>query len=306
MQYLIKLADDSGHKVLLTIEEAEARRNAVDVVFDVIGAANPESLVAAKTLSETQLDDLRALQKLIFDRDAQGLFIREGIGFKANGHELEPDAPFDRACERIEREGLSYMRCELALTTPETAQHAAQEAQMRLFARMMFLHQLSLGHSLDVTKDYPDLEDLIKEAELQGEIEVDVPTASYKLTSEGRRVHQAWIDEAQDLIKKYDVYGDVDLDSTGRARFDTGRGKDYRVVVYEYEGLNPFRARYLLGLNDGEWDELQDWRDAIQAPAWYESIFEPIEVAPSLAEMGRDRLLRMMDQAKASLQGERF
>ena len=304
MQYLIKVTDGAGHKVLFTLEESDVKHPAIDVVFSVIGAEKPGDLVAAKTISEAQLDDLRALQAQIFDRDAQGPFIREGIGFLANGRELDPDAPFDRAFEQVERDGMTYMRCELVVQTPTSVPEENQEAQMKGFARMMFLHQVGLGHSLDVTKDYPDLGDLIEEAERRREIEVDVPTASYKLTSEGRRVHQAWIDEAQDLIKKYDIYGDVDLDSSGTARFDTGLGKDYRVAVYEYEGVDPFKARFLLGLNDEEWDELDNWRDAVLDPAWYDEIFAPIEGAPTMEDLGRDRLQRMMDQAKALMRRE--
>lgn len=305
MQYLIKLSDESGHKALLTLDEAAVKRPAIDLVFDVIGSERPEELVTNQTLPATQLDDLKAFQRMIFDRDAQGAFIRDGIGFVANGQEVDPDAPMERCFVPVSREGMDYMRCELVLKTPEVAQKAAQADQLQLYARMMFLHQLSLGHSLDVTKDYPDLADLIKEAERQHLIEIDVPTASYRLTAEGQRVHQGWIDEAQDLIRRFDIYGDVDVDTSGTARFDTGMGRDWRIAAFEHEGVNPFRARFLLGLNDGEWDDLPNWRDAALDPAWYAEVFAPVESAPTGEEIGRDRFERVMDQAKAALRDDR-
>ena len=40
------------------------------------------------------------------------------------------------------------------------------------------------------------------------------------------------MDEAQDLIKRFDIFGDVDVDSQGTARFDTGLGRDLRVPIY--------------------------------------------------------------------------
>jgi hypothetical protein len=307
MEYLIKLSDEAGHKVLLTLDEAAAKRNAIDVVFDVIGSERPEDLVANQTLSASQVDDLKAMQRLVFDRDAQGAFIRDGVAFTANGQEVDPDAPMDRYFQPASREGIDYMRCELVLKAPGAAPAAqasaasSQDEQIRQFARMMFLHQVSVGHSLDVTKDYPDFGEIIQACEKEHLIEIDVPSASYKLTQEGQQLHRGWVDEAQDLIRRFDIYGDVDVDSSGRASFDTGMGRDWRVPMFEHEGVDPFKARFLLGLNDGEWDDLPNWREAALDPAWYQEVFAPIESAPSVEDLGRDRLERVMDQAKAAL-----
>jgi hypothetical protein len=67
------------------------------------------------------------------------------------------------------------------------------------------------------------------------------------------------------------------------------------------EGVDPFRARFLLGLNDGEWDQLSNWMELFDNPDWYAQIFEPVEAAPSVDEIGRTRMANIMDQAKTAL-----
>lgn len=172
---------------------------------------------------------------------------------------------------------------------------------MRVFASMLFLHQIAVGNTLDVTKDYPELQELIAEAELKQWIEIDVAKAVYRLAPEGKRLHDGWMREAQDLIGRFDIYADVEMDSMGHASFDTGRGQDLRVPMFELSGLDPFRVRLLLGMSDGEWNSLTDWRSAILDVDWYDGVFRPIEQAPSVDELGRERLTRVMDQAQAEL-----
>ncbi|HEY9722054.1 MAG TPA: hypothetical protein V6D47_08570, partial [Oscillatoriaceae cyanobacterium] len=153
------------------------------------------------------------------------------------------------------------------------------------------------------TKDNLDIADLLAAAERQGFTEIDTKHASYALSAKGKAQYDAWMRDAQDLIQRYDIYTDVDADSTGKAYFDSGSGQDLRVTVWEFEQVDPFRARFLLGLNDGEWDELSDWRRAVTDAAWYGEVFAPVENAPTVDDFGRARLQRVMDQAKAELHG---
>lgn len=321
MDYLVQLQDaGKRHHVTLALAEADVRKPAIDVVFDVLGAS-PDALVSAHTINEEMRADFAALQAAIFDHDAQGAFIRDGVVFRANGRELDPDAGFDAAFATVEHEGLRYGRCDLVLDAPgiasapsagpassanpaSSAGAPSQEAQMAAFGLMLLLHRLALGTTVDVTKDNLDLADLLAEAERQGLTEIDVKKASYALSPKGKSQYDAWMQEAQDLIQRYDIYTDVDADSTGKAYFDTGSGQDLRVLVWDFEGLDPFRARFLLGLNDGEWDEAADWRRQVSDPAWYGEVFAPVENAPTVDEFGRARLQKVMDQAKAELHGE--
>src|SRR4029453_11092395 len=218
---------------------------------------------------------------------------------------------------------MKYMRCDLLVIdkdNPATsgssalkagadlgagAQHEKSTAdQIEDLSRVMFLHQIALGALIDVTKDHPELEEVIAHAEREGLIEIDVKKAAYKLTDKGTRMHDSFIAEAQDLIKRFDIYGDVDVDDSGVAHFDTGLGRDLRVPACEIEGVDPFRARFLLGLNDGEWDQLSNWAEVFRQESWYREIFAPIEQAPSVEEIGHEKLSRIIAQAKAALREE--
>src|SRR5277367_891621 len=149
MKCLVYLTDSSKqHMVLITLPEEEARKAAVDVIFDLVGSDSPEEMVKENVISEAQLPDLKALKQLIFDRDNQGLFIRDGLNFTANGKDLNPELPFEKAFVPGELDGTKYLRCDLQLASVSLAnnptnakappQQASQEDQMQIFARTMF------------------------------------------------------------------------------------------------------------------------------------------------------------------------
>jgi len=315
MKYLVYLTDSSKeHMVSITLPDDEARKPAVDVIFDIVGCDIPDDLVKEHVVSEAQLPDLKSLKQIVFDRDSQGLFIRDGVNFTANGKDLNPELPFEKAFVLAELDGTKYLRCDLQVAGPGILPNsgsgkgalpqASQEEQMQIFARTMFLHQIAIGTDIDVTKSHLEIDDIIAWAEHEELIVIDVKRAAYRLTPKGRVQHDEYIQEAQDLIKKFDIYGDVDMDSSGTVRFDTGLGSDLRVPVFEVNGIDPFRARFLLGINDGEWDNLSNWQDLIHDVGFYQRIFEPIEQAPSVDEIGRDNLRRIQDEAKALLRRE--
>jgi hypothetical protein len=119
MQYLLKVADSAGqHMVLLTMEESVADNQAIDVVFEVLGSESPDELVSLNVLGAGQIEDLLALQEIIFDKDDQGLFVREGVEFEANHKPLDPEAVIKNFFQPADRDGIKYMHCELTVSSP--------------------------------------------------------------------------------------------------------------------------------------------------------------------------------------------
>lgn len=302
MQHLLRVSDDAGrHQVVLSLDEQTAGRQAVDVVFDVLGTESPDQLVKRGALNEGQVDDFRALQQLIFDRDAEGLFIRQDVNLFANGSELNPDAPISSSFVPAKKEGIDYRRCDLVIGSNAPPSSTGPQGTIEELSRLMLLHRIAMGTAIDVTKEHVELMDIINWAEKEGLIDIDVKKAAYKLTEKGKRMHDSYVEEAQNLILRYDIFGDVDVDSNEKAHFDSGLGKDLRVPVYELEGIDPYRARFLLGLNDGEWDHLENWTNLIHDENWYRDIFRPIENAPSVEYIGTAKLQNIINQGKEVL-----
>ena len=331
MNYLLRVSDHlNRYMVVLTLDQEIVRQPAVDIVFEILGSEKPEELVETGRLPEGQLDDLRNLQGIIFDRDNDGMFISNSVDFKANGEELDPEAALAQAFVASERDSMKYMRCDLTVidkNAPAAAGSVASSAisssandsvaggstqggekslekQVEDFSRVFFIHQIGRGATVDVTGDNADLVDVIAWAEGDNLIEIDVKKAAYNLTEKGKRMYDSYIAEAQSLIKRFDIYCDVDVDESGSAHFDTNLGRDLRVAVFEMEGVDPFRARFLLGLNDGEWDKMDNWTKHFHDQKWYEEIFAPVEQAPSITEIGESKLKRIVEQGKAALRQE--
>lgn len=307
MQYLLNVCDSKKkHLVVLALTADAVSHSAIDVVFDVM-ASEPQKLIESETLLEGQLTDFNALQSLIFDRDEQGLFIREGMEFKANGKDLNPDAKMSHAFVAAQKEGMEYKRCELIVGgfKRDDSSPSSQHGQIDDLARLFFLHQLAIGSVVDVTKENLELTDVIKWAEDENLIEIDVDKAVYKLTAKGIRMHDSYIEEAQSLIDRFDIFSDVDIDTKNEIHFDTALGADLRVPVYELEGIDPYRARFLLGLNDGEWDNLDNWTSQILNEKWYREIFDSIDKSPSVEDIGEGVIKNILEQGKITIRKSR-
>lgn len=301
MDHLVKVRDADGrHAMAVVLDDTQARRPAADFVLDVIGAASPTALPEGVSLTPDQQPAFEALQRLIFDRDQEGLVVRDGVHFLANGRELDPDTPLTVCFAPMAADGQRYLRCEIVVA----AETEPQEARIQEYAGLALLHMLAVGRHLDVTKDHPGLSETLGRLERDGLIAIDVPRASYALSEAGKARHEAMVREAQELVKRYDIYGDVDEDPSGTVRFDTGLGQDWRVAVFELEGLDPFRSRFLIGLNDGEWDQLPDWTLRLQDPVWYDEVFAGVESAPGVQDVGVPRLERAIAAGKARLRDD--
>jgi hypothetical protein len=179
----------------------------------------------------------------------------------------------------------------------------AKQDRMEEFSRLVFIHQIGEGKPLDPTVDHPALQELIEWAEKEQLIEIDVKGVRYKLTAKGKQLHEKQLDEAQVLIRKYDIFGDVDVDASGTAHFDSKLGNDLRVPIFELEDLDPFRARLLIGLNDGEWND-EDLENIATNIDFYDEVFAPIESAPTVEDFGKARLISVIDQGKAKQRAE--
>ena len=300
--YLVEVSDDSKTgKIVLPLSRAAIQRPAVQFVFDVLGQ-DPDSLVAEHGLQASDARLLAHLREVIFTRDGQELVIRDGVEFEANHSPLDPDAQLEEYfLPRPDRPGDVHI-CEIEILSADPDR--ARIRQMRAYQVMFALHQFKRGYQTTMT-DVDTLRPVTEEAEAKGLLRFDLSKNTFVVTPAGENAYQSLIAEAQELIGRYDVFSDVDFGkSQPEIRFGSGLGRDLRVPVWELNGINPFRARFVLGLNDGEWDALPDWPRRIVNPRWFDEIFAPIEAAPTIDSLGRPFCERIFDAGKAELRGQ--
>lgn len=297
MEYILRISDSRNRAVSIKLDHKTASMPAADVIFDVLGRDASE-LVASGMVSPVEQENLLAVQNAIFDHDQQGAFIRDDVRILANGHELNPDSPLK---SEFKQSGAELV-C-LAVVQSSAAGSDGAQAEMIELAQAMFIHHVGLDANIDVTTDHPEIDDLIKWGEAEGLIDIDVQKAAYKLTPKGQAYQKKLKTEAQDLIRRYDIFGDVDVDQNGKAHFDSGLGRDLRVAVFEFEGVNPYRARLLVGLNDSEWSSA-DWQDRVQDQNWYQSVFEQVDSAIHVDDVAEPELRRIIDQGRQILRDD--
>jgi hypothetical protein len=302
-RYIVEVTDDARTgKIVMPLGRPEVQQPAAAFVFDVLGAEDLASLKRDKQLTDGDLKLLSHLRDVIFTQEGAELVIRDGVSFEANKEILDPDAQFEEYfMPQRKGEGQIYTcTVEIISNDPDRA----RKRQMLAYQVMFMLHRFKLGY--EVRADEVDLlQELSDEAERRNLVRFDMGKNTFVLTEDGERAHRSLVEEAQQLIRRYDIFTDVDVDlSDTDVRFATGHGQDLRVPVWELVGINPFRARFVLGLNDGEWDTLDDWPRRILDPRWFDGVFAFIEQCPTIEDVGRERLERVVDEGKRELRGE--
>ncbi|MCH7652280.1 MAG: hypothetical protein IIB14_01260 [Chloroflexi bacterium] len=103
-------------------------------------------------------------------------------------------------------------------------------------------------------------------------------TGRFEIAEEGRQDLGEMIAETESYIDQFDVFKDVayDLDAE-MVEFGRGHGADYRVQVYDAEGLDVVRTVFLLRLYDGTLDEhSESWLEDIHSADFFNEVLRPV------------------------------
>jgi hypothetical protein len=101
---------------------------------------------------------------------------------------------------------------------------------------------------------------------------------TFEITRKGRGFIGNLIAETESYIRRFDVFSDI-LPGRGLRPtvFGNGRGLDLRVQIFENQGIDPFRAVFLLRMYDGTLDRNPDsWRTDIHEPEFFNRLLDPV------------------------------
>ena len=113
-------------------------------------------------------------------------------------------------------------------------------------------------------------------------------TQTFSITEEGRGLISRLLSETESYIDLYNHFKDTSFnlyDDTpnehvldpSTVAFDTGRGVDLRVQVFESEELDPIRTVFLLRLYDGTLDDyVSTWQGLLDDEVFFDAILEPV------------------------------
>lgn len=101
---------------------------------------------------------------------------------------------------------------------------------------------------------------------------------TYEITSKGRGFLGNLIAETESYIRRFDVFSDI---RPGRGLqptvFGGGAGLDLRVQIFEAQGIDQYRAVFLLRMYDGTLDGYKEsWRTDIHEPKFFNKLLEPV------------------------------
>jgi len=127
---------------------------------------------------------------------------------------------------------------------------------------------------------------------------------TFEISEEGRQAISRTIAETESYIDQFDVFKDVYLDGpSGAPEFDTGRGEDLRVQIFEAEDLDSARIVFLLRMYDATFDEvLAVWRGSIHSEQFFGEMLSPIINAERVDE----EMVEFILEAGYNFNEERF
>lgn len=99
----------------------------------------------------------------------------------------------------------------------------------------------------------------------------------YEITPAGRTYIEQLIRETESYIRRFDKFSDVILGNALRpTEFGTGLGIDMRVQLFIADGIDAFRAVFLLRTYDGTLDAFEDtWQQRICDDKFFDMLLEP-------------------------------
>ena len=131
------------------------------------------------------------------------------------------------------------------------------------------------------------------------------------ITPRGYDLLSSIIDEAEFYIGNYDIFGDVYVKGVSEIRFNAGHGDNLIVPVFIREGIDPYRALFIVALYLGNMDYL------VQLPAYagisqstksdlsmlfsedpFEELFSLIACSPTVEDIGTELLDRIIREGK--------
>ncbi len=111
-------------------------------------------------------------------------------------------------------------------------------------------------------------------------------TEKYEIGTKGRDYIIDLVSETEGYIDQYDIFHDVTFDyETRLIEFGSGEGEDFRVPVFQNEGLDPARTVFLLRIFDGTLNEYLDTcHKMIYSTSFYNEILRPVLDHPIIPE----------------------
>ena len=115
----------------------------------------------------------------------------------------------------------------------------------------------------------------------------------FRISERGKKRLMDLIAEAETYVGRYGVFKDVVYDLESRlVEFETGRGEDLRVQVYEAEGLDPVRVVFLLMLYEGTLRRLaRDGRWDLRDEAFFAGLLRPVVDRDRADETAIERII---------------
>ena len=174
----------------------------------------------------------------------------------------------------------------------ESTPHALDWLRARTLLYFLDVHAFQLAADPE-SELHKRLAPIVEGLQDEGAVQLAGDTGTYEISEEGRQLLADMLSETELQIDRYDVFEDVSYDGDeGVAEFDTGRGDDLRVQVYEAEGLDPLRAVFLRLLFDGFLDAYAvDWREVIHDDGFFDDLLVPVVDRPEVAESAIEAII---------------
>lgn len=138
------------------------------------------------------------------------------------------------------------------------------------------------------------------------EIDLIASDGGFFITPGGYDLLGSIIDEAESYIDNYDIFGDVHVKNASEMEFNTGCGDNLIVPVFTHEGIDPYRAFFIVALYLGNLDHLVLELDMLFTEEPFRQLFSLIAHSKTAEDVGTELLNRVIQSGRWKIEEEQL
>jgi len=128
----------------------------------------------------------------------------------------------------------------------------------------------------------------------------------YFITPKGYDYLNRIIDEVEFYIDNYDIYGDVYVKSSGQVCFNTSFGDNIIVPILKKDGINPYRAIFVIAMYLGNLDWIAEDPILLFSDEIFFELFDFIFTSSTIEEIGEEILDRIIKEGKSKIEEQKL
>ncbi len=275
------------------------------VIFD-----NSEGLLKLKEyLSQFPNPDLIDILDILHNIYKQQIAGKVNISYHINNGEsnIQPDEPvYLHQQFHVADDGVTYKLLDVVLDVNNAVDPFYLVSEEQKQEMLDDFRATFILYMMDKFGRFPDfgseqISHILDKLSSEDDCLIYFDDADWNITHRGYDLLRSIADEAEFYIDNYDIFADIYIKGFQKVIFDTGYGDNLIIPVFLREGIDPYRAIFLIAVYLGNLDEWLDSTGDLFSEQSFRKLFSVIADSPDEEEIGTELLSHVIEEGKSRM-----